>query len=91
VNSKEQSVLTRDEIAQQALALSPSDRAYVAELLDRSLTIGEFASPEIAAAWMAETERRAQAYERGEMTAEDWRTVVSRLRARQAAAEDNGR
>jgi hypothetical protein len=84
-------MLTRDEIAQQALALPPGDRAYVAELLDRSLTTGEFASPEIAAAWMAETERRAQAYERGEITAEDWRTVMSRLRARQVAAENNGR
>jgi hypothetical protein len=84
-------MMTRDEIARQALALSPGDRAYVAELLDKSLMTGEFASPEIASAWMAETERRAQAYERGEMTAEDWRTVMSRLRSRQVVAENDGR
>ncbi|HUE12690.1 MAG TPA: addiction module protein [Planctomycetaceae bacterium] len=78
---------TRDEIAQQALAVPPDDRAYLAELLEQSLATGEFASPEIAAAWMVEIERRAKAYEQGEMPADDWRAVMSRLKARQVASE----
>ena len=77
----------RDEVAQQALALPPEERAYVAELLEQSLTTGEFSSPELAAAWGAEIERRAQAYERGETGAEDWRAVLSRLRAGQSYSE----
>lgn len=76
---------TREEIVQQALALSLEDRAYVADVIEQSLGSGEFATPEIAAAWMTEIERRAQAYERGETTAEDWRAVISRLRGRQWA------
>jgi Putative addiction module component len=72
----------REEIVQQALTLSLEDRAYVADVIEQSLGNGEFATPEIGAAWMAEIERRAQAFERGETTAEDWRTVISRLRSR---------
>ncbi len=77
---------TREEVAQQALTLPVEDRAYVADIIEQSLGRGEFATPEIAAAWMAEIERRAQAYERGETTAEDWRSVISRLRTRQSPA-----
>jgi putative addiction module component (TIGR02574 family) len=80
-------MLTRDEIVQQALALTPDDRAYVAELLERSLASGEFATPEIAAAWMAEIERRSEACDRGEMQTEDWRTVMARLEQRHGAAK----
>ena len=75
---------TREEIVQQALTLSLEDRAYVADVIEESLGGGEFATSEIAAAWMTEIERRARAYERGETTAEDWRTVISRLRSRQS-------
>lgn len=72
---------TRDEILDQALALSPADRAYIAQRIDDSLVQNEFASPEIAQAWMREVECRAEAYDRGEMPAEEWGVVVSRLRA----------
>ena len=41
----------RDEIVQQAMALPPEDRAYVADMLEQSLSGGGFATPEIAAAW----------------------------------------
>jgi hypothetical protein len=41
----------REQIAQQALALSPEDRTYLADVLEQSLTTGEFATPEIAAEW----------------------------------------
>jgi putative addiction module component (TIGR02574 family) len=71
---------TRDEIVQQALALSPDDRAYVADVIEQSLTGGEFASPEIAAAWAAEIERRIDAYDRGEIQALDAETAIQRLR-----------
>jgi hypothetical protein len=76
---------SREEIAQQALSLSPEDRAYVADVIEQSFRGVDFATPEIAAAWMAEIEKRAQAYERGETLAEDWRTVISRLRTRESA------
>jgi putative addiction module component (TIGR02574 family) len=79
---------TREEIIQQALSLPVEDRAYVADAIEQSLGRGDFATPEIAAAWMAEIERRALAYERGETTAEDWRTVISRLRARPSATSE---
>lgn len=59
----------RDEVVQQALALPPGDRADVVGVLEQSLVKGDFASLEIAAAWMEDTERRASAYERGEMQA----------------------
>lgn len=76
---------TREEIIQQAMALPIEDRAYVADAIEQSLGGGDFATPEIAATWMAEIERRALAYERGETTADDWQTVLSRLQARQSA------
>jgi putative addiction module component (TIGR02574 family) len=73
---------TREEIAQQALNLSLEDRAYLADVIEQSLAGRDFETPEIASAWMAEIERRAEAYERGETTAEDWRSVVARIRSR---------
>ena len=45
-----------EEVVRQALTLSVEDRAYVADLIGQSLGIGEYATPEIAAAWMAELE-----------------------------------
>ena len=72
--------MTRNEVLQQALSLEVEDRAFLAEALESSLKPADFASPEIAAAWAAEIERRSDAYERGEMPAEDWRIVMARLR-----------
>jgi hypothetical protein len=77
LNAQHQS---RDEVLQQALALAAEDRAFVAEALEESLTPGDFATPEIAAAWADEIERRAEACERGEMPAADWRAAMVRLR-----------
>ncbi|MBX9790976.1 MAG: addiction module protein [Pirellulales bacterium] len=74
--------LSREEIVQQALALPPSDRVYVAEALDRSLSAEQFATPELTTEWLAEIEHRAAAYDRGELPADEWRTVVARLRGR---------
>jgi putative addiction module component (TIGR02574 family) len=71
---------TREEIAQQALALSADDRAYVADVIEQSLTGGEFATPEIASAWATEIERRINAYDRGEVKPLDAETAIERMR-----------
>jgi putative addiction module component (TIGR02574 family) len=79
----------REQVLQEALALPPEDRAFVVERLDQSLNQGEFASPEIAAAWTAEIDRRIAAYERGEVPALDTDTSVERMR--RYLAEHRGR
>jgi putative addiction module component (TIGR02574 family) len=70
----------REQVLQDALALPPEDRAFLAEHLERSLDHGHFASPEIAAAWTAEIDRRIAAYERGELQALDADTSIERMR-----------
>lgn len=77
-------MMIREEIAQQALALPPEDRTYLADLLEQSLTSGEFATPEIAAEWTAEIDRRIAAYDRGETVPVDARTSLERIRERLA-------
>jgi len=54
-----------EELAQRGLALSPEDRARLAERLLDSLRDPRLA--EIEAAWDEEIERRVAAYERGEV------------------------
>ena len=44
-------MMNREQLAQEALALPPADRTYLADVLERSLTNGEFTTPEIAAEW----------------------------------------
>ncbi len=70
----------REQVLQEALALPPEDRAFLAEQLDQSLDHGQFASPEIAAAWTAEIDRRIEAYERGEVQASDAESSIARMR-----------
>lgn len=69
----------REQVLQDALALPPDDRAFLAEHLERSLDHGEFAAPEIAAAWTAEIDRRIAAYERGELQACDADASIKRM------------
>ena len=57
---------TVEQLAQQALALGPADRAYLANVLQGSLSAGGFATPALAAAWSAEIDRRLGAHQRGE-------------------------
>lgn len=73
-------MLLRDEIAQQALALPPEDRAYVADRLEGSLPDNGIPDAEIAAAWTREIERRVQAYDRGETTAVDFDAAMQEVR-----------
>ncbi len=75
---------TREQIAQQALALPPEDRTYLADVLEQSLTHGEFATPEIAAEWATEIDRCIAAYDRGETHGVDAQTALERVRARRA-------
>jgi hypothetical protein len=69
----------RDEIAQQALSLPPEDRMYVADVLEKSLTTGDFSTPELAAEWADEIERRIAAYDRGELTGVDFNAALDRI------------
>ena len=71
-----------EQIAQQALALGPEDRAYLANVLEQSLTSGGFATPEIAAAWSAEIDRRLDAHRRGEAQTTDADTALERIQQR---------
>lgn len=70
----------RDQIARQAMTLSPEDREYVADLLERSLLVGEFRSEEIADAWSQEIDRRIAGYDRGETTAVDFDVALDNMR-----------
>jgi putative addiction module component (TIGR02574 family) len=70
----------REQVLQEALALPPEDRAFLAERLDQSLDHEQFASAEIAAAWTAEINRRLGAYERGEVQAADADSSIARMR-----------
>ncbi len=72
---------TREQIAQQALALPPEDRTYLSDVLEQNWTGGGFATPEIAAEWAAEIDRRIAAYDRGETQGVDAETVLERIRA----------
>jgi putative addiction module component (TIGR02574 family) len=79
----------REQVLQEALALPAEDRAFLAEQLEQSLQDGQFASPEIAAAWTAEIDRRVAAYDRGEIQASD--TDASIVRMRQYLADHRAR
>lgn len=83
---------TVEQLAQQALALGPEDRVYLANVLEESLSTGDFATPELAAAWSAEIDRRMAAYRRGEAQSTDADAALERIgqrleehRARKAA------
>jgi hypothetical protein len=82
-------MLSRDELLEQVLALGPDDRAVVAGAVQESLHHQSFSNSEIAAAWAAEIDRRADAVERGEMPTEDWRTVIARLQNRASNSRPN--
>jgi hypothetical protein len=83
----------RDQIAELAMQLDDDDRAYVADLLERSLhaPASNYAA-KAATEWSAEIDRRIDAYERGEMKSlsleesiESLRAALAERRARAAA------
>jgi putative addiction module component (TIGR02574 family) len=71
-----------EDIEAAALQLTASERAHLAERLLASLDEDD----EIMAAWVAEAERRGEAFERGEMEAIDFDESIARLKARLADA-----
>lgn len=77
-------MLDKEEIAREALNLPPADRAYVADVLERSLDTGDV-TEEIAAAWSKEIDRRIEAYDRGEAQAVDFETSLAQVREALAA------
>ena len=74
--------MNREQIVQEALALPLEDRTYVADRLEQSLAHGDFGSPEIAAAWSAEIDRRIAAYDQGKTVAVDAKLATERILAR---------
>ena len=71
------------DVMNQALQLPEKDRAELAQRLLLSLEPQDFddaTDAEVEAAETAEAEQRAEAFERGETSAEDWRIVMARLR-----------
>lgn len=70
----------REQVLAKALSLSAADRAFVADALEQSLPHEGFATPEIAAAWAAEVERRIEAFERGDIKAVDADVAIERMR-----------
>jgi putative addiction module component (TIGR02574 family) len=72
----------REAILQQALALPPDDRAYVATALEHSLTSD--GDPMSSKDFLGELERRSAAYRAGATTARPAAEVLADLRRRQA-------
>ena len=72
---------TAEQVRDQALQLSAGERAWLARDLLESLDTGE--SPEVVeAAWVDEIEARAEAYENGDLKADDWQISLERARQR---------
>ena len=67
-----------EDIEAAAMQLAPSERARLAERLLVSLDEDD----EILAAWVAEAERRGDAFDRGEMGAIDFDEAIAQARAR---------
>ncbi|MDE3040079.1 MAG: addiction module protein [Nitrospirota bacterium] len=65
-------------IVEQALKLSPTERADVAEQLLASLD--EALDSDVEKAWQEEVQRRLQQVERGEVNTIPWEEVQRRLR-----------
>ncbi len=75
-------MLIRDRIVELALQLDDDDRAYVADVLERSLLApGSNDADKSAAEWSAEIDRRIDAYDRGEVQAITVEESLERIRA----------
>lgn len=70
-----------EDIEAAALQLAPTERAHLAERLLASLDEDD----EILAAWVEEAERRADAFDRGEIEAVDFDDAIAQTRARIAS------
>lgn len=73
---------TRDEIAEQALALPPDDRAFLADMLEQSLCENDATNEEFAAFWTAEIDRRLASYRKDPSRAMDAETALAEMSRR---------
>lgn len=73
---------SRDDVLVRALALPIEDRAFVADLLERSLLEDQTVSTEVTSAWVAEINRRIESIDRGSASGVDAETVLERIRER---------
>lgn len=64
-----------NKLAQQAIALQPTERIKLVEAILYSL---DKPNPEIEKSWVAESEARYEAYKRGEIDAVDWNEIKKR-------------
>ncbi len=70
-------------VIEQAMQLSPEERAEVANALDGMSADAPALSPEdLAAAWRPELNRRREELERGEVQTVDAREAIAGIRAR---------
>ena len=68
-----------NQVFNDALELSDSDRATLVGLLIESLEPSEETDPEVEAAWAAEAERRWQEIESGQVKTVPWEEVRANL------------
>ena len=73
-----------EKILEQALTMSPQDRAFIAESLITSLDTVVDAEVEIA--WQQEVRKRLSEIETGEATCIPWEEVRDRLRGQPRAS-----
>jgi hypothetical protein len=78
-----------EQLAQQAMSLPSDDRAYLADLLERSLLPRKSISPEIHEAWSKEIDRRIAAYDRGETQEINYNDAIQNMRNALAAHRAN--
>ena len=76
---------TVKEILAAAQALSSAERAQLIHALWGTVSPDDWAPPDDG--WIAEAQRRSEAYDAGEMTASSWSNVRERAR-RQAGLDD---
>ena len=84
--SKGKLMTEREQVLEKALSLSAADRAFVADALEQSLPHEGFATPEVAAAWAAEVQRRIEAFERGDIKAVDADVAIERMQQQVSAS-----
>lgn len=75
---------TVDSLLDQALELSPEERADLAHRLLCTLSEGDesLSGEEYEAAWAEEIRARSDALARGEVISSDWRESLARVRQR---------
>ena len=73
---------TGEHIRDLALGLPPEGRASLAKELIESLESSESDDDVVEEAWLDEIETRAEAYESGRISADDWQVSLQRPRKR---------